>query len=110
MQENSTKLIKPKYGGNAHRGIPHAIGADISNSCMISIDTVTNYDMVHRALVEGRLPGYVRDMIRPTIINIANGNDRPSLGMRAKSAPWDRTTNAGLMDNSPNLNSVDREY
>ena len=62
--------------------------------------------MINRNLVDGRMPGYIRDLIKPTNINTANGAAKVSKGVRVRTAPWDCVTDAILMDNSPNLNSV----
>ena len=73
---------------------------------MILIDTGATYDMINRTLVQGRLPQAIRDLIKPTRINTANGKACVREGIRVRTAPWDCVADAVLMDDSPNLNSV----
>lgn len=103
---HTAKLVKPRDGEELHRDIPHANGADLSNSRMVLMDTGASYGMLNRALAEGRMPESVRKLIRPADVNTANGKTKVSAGIRIRSGPWDCITDALLLNNSPNPSSV----
>ena len=87
-KDNKTaRLVKPKYGETCHKDIPHATGASVSNSRMVLIDTAATYEIINRMLVEGRLPGCIRDLIKPTSISTANGKTKVNAGIRIKTGP-----------------------
>ena len=70
------------------------------------IDSGATYDMLSRGLVEARFPKYLRDLIKATRINTANGKASVDKGVRLCSGPWDCATDAILMKNSPNVSSM----
>ena len=102
----TNKLVLSKNDECEHKHIPVVSGSEISSSRMIFIDTGATYDMINRTLVQGRMPQAVRDLIKPTRINTANGKACVREGIRVRTAPWDCVADAVLMDDSPNLNSV----
>lgn len=84
----TNKLIQPKGAECAHKHIPVVTGSDISSSRIILIDIGATYDMINRTLVQGRLPQAIRDLIKPTRINTANGKACVREGIRVCTAPW----------------------
>ena len=103
-KKNGTdRLVRPRDEESCHKDIPHLTGAGLSSSRMILIDTGASYDMINRHLVDGRMPGHVRDLIKPTNINIANGKAKVTKGVRIRTAPWDCVTDAILLEDSLNL-------
>ena len=105
-QNHTARLVRPKEHETCHKDVPFIVGANLSSSRMVLIDTGASYDMINRSLVEGRLPECVRDLIKPTNINTANGQAKVNMGVRIKTGPWDCVTDAILLNDSPNLNSV----
>ena len=105
-RNGTARLVRPKDEEACHKDVPYMIGANLSSSRMVLIDIGASYDMINRNLVDGRMPEYIRDLIKPTNINIANGKAKVTKGVQIKTGPWDCVIGAILLDDSPNLNSV----
>ena len=67
------KLVRPRRDEDDHGSIPVVSGEELSPSRMVMIDSGATYDMLNRGLVEARFPKFMRDLIKATKINTANG-------------------------------------
>ena len=84
---HTTRLVKPGKKESSHDDVPYIHGASLSNSRMVLIDTGASFDMINKSLVIGRLPDAIRDLVKPTNINTANGRTRVQVGIRIKMGP-----------------------
>lgn len=83
----SNKLVKPRRGEDDHESIPVVLGKELSPSRMVMIDSGATYDMFNRGLVEARFPKFMRELIKATKINTANGKAAVDKGVRICSGP-----------------------
>lgn len=73
---------------------------------MVIIDTGATYDMLNKWLAEACFPATMRELLKATKINMANGKAAVDKGVSIRSGPWDCITDAMMMKNLPNLTAV----